>query len=304
MIKRIMNNGKILSCVGGIYTVRCGDVLYECYAKGSFRHDGLTPMAGDEVTFETDEGGKGFITKVLERKNFLIRPEVANIGVMFMVFALHSPDPNFLAIDKLTALSEHTGIESVIVFNKRDIADERFTKEIVDIYERAGYPVIVLSASDNPEEVKARLYPFAEGKVAVFTGPSGVGKSTIINALYPTLSLETGKISEKNRRGKNTTRTTTLYPVDDGGTYLVDTPGFTLLDFDRFRFMKKEELVYAFREYAPLALDCRYTKCTHTKEEGCKILEKINDGTLPKTRHESFLSLWEILKNHKDWEKN
>lgn len=293
--------GKILSCVGGIYSVICEGEVYPSTAKGAFRHDKMTPMAGDNVEFTVDENKKGFIVKILPRENFLIRPEVANIGVMFIVFALRSPDPNFLSIDKLASLAEHAGIEAVIVFNKSDIGKDRID-EMTDVYRRAGFEVIVLSASENTDEVREKLLPLAKGKVAVFTGPSGVGKSTIINALYPDLELQTGVISEKNRRGKNTTRTTTLYKTGEDGTYLVDTPGFTLLDFDRFRFMKKEELVYSFKEYADLAGFCKYTKCTHTKEEGCKILEKIADGTLPKSRHESYLSLYDILKNHKDWE--
>lgn len=294
--------GRIISCVGGIYTVSSGDTLYKSYAKGAFRHNGMTPMAGDMVELEEEENGNALIKEILPRRNFLIRPEVANIGVMFIVFAYASPDPTLLAIDKLTALAEHSGIEAVIVFNKRDIASPERAEELESIYIRSGYNVVSLSAKEREDEVREKLLSFAKNKVAVFTGPSGVGKSTIINALYPALSLETGKISEKNRRGKNTTRTTTLYRVDDEDTYLVDTPGFTLLDFDRFRFMKKEELVFAFPEYAPLVTECRYTKCTHTKEEGCRILEKIADGTLPKSRHESFLALWDILKNHKDWE--
>ncbi|MBQ7898073.1 MAG: ribosome small subunit-dependent GTPase A [Clostridia bacterium] len=295
--------GKVISCVGGIYTVLCDGERYHIYAKGAFRHSGMTPVAGDEVRFETDNSDKGMIVEILPRKNVLVRPEVANIDVMFIVFALASPDPSLLAIDKMTVVAEHSGIEAVIVFNKRDVADPAFTEKMRDIYERAGYRVIVLSAAENTDEVKNALYPLAKGRVAVFTGPSGVGKSTIINALYPDLKLETGGISEKNRRGKNTTRTTTLYEAGEGGTFLVDTPGFTLLDFDRFRFMKKEELVYAFPEYSKLVGDCRYTKCTHTKEEGCAILEKTADGTLPESRHESYLALWEVLKNHKDWEK-
>lgn len=294
--------GKIISCVGGIYTVLSEDTLYQIYAKGTFRHNGMTPVAGDDVEFLIDKADKGMITEILPRKNVLIRPEVANIDIMFIAFALASPDPNFLAIDKMTAIAEHSGIEAVLVFNKKDIADPEKAESIKNVYERSGYKVVMLSAADNPEEVKASLWHLAKGKVAVFSGPSGVGKSTIINALYPELKLETGSISHKNQRGKNTTRTTTLYKTD-GNSFLVDTPGFTLLDFDRFRFMKKEELVYAFPEYAELVGNCRYTKCTHTKEEGCAILEKVSDGTLPKSRHESYLALWEILKNHKDWEK-
>lgn len=295
--------GKVISCVGGIYTVLSEGTLYQIYAKGAFRHSGMTPVAGDEVRFDVDGGDKGMIVEILPRKNVLIRPEVANIDVMFIVFALASPDPTLLAIDKMTAIAEHSGIEAVIVFNKRDVADPSFTEEMKDTYERAGYRVVVLSAAENTDEVKDSLYPLAKGRVAVFTGPSGVGKSTIINALYPDLKLETGVISEKNRRGKNTTRTTTLYEAGEKDTFLVDTPGFTLLDFDRFRFMKKEELVHAFPEYSKLVGECRYTKCTHTKEEGCAILEKTAGGILPKSRHESYLALWEVLKNHKDWEK-
>jgi ribosome biogenesis GTPase len=244
----------------------------------------------------------GFITKILPRKNVLIRPEVANIDTMFITFALASPDPNLISIDKLTALAEHHSIKAVIVFNKSDIADGEKTREMVEIYEKSGYDVVVLSAKNNETEVREKLLPLAKGSVCVFTGPSGVGKSTIINALFPSLALETGKVSEKTRRGKNTTRNTTLYRTGEN-TYFVDTPGFTLLDFDRFRFMKKEELVFAFPEYKDYLGSCRYTKCSHTKEEGCAILSAINEGKLPTSRHESYLYLFDILKNHKDWEK-
>lgn len=298
--------GRIISCVGGVYTVECKDTHYPCVAKGAFRHDGMTVVAGDMVEFQQDGEKKGrddigLITRVLDRKNVLIRPEVANIDTIFAVFAFASPDPSLLAIDKLTAIAAHSDIDVVIVFNKMDVADKTEAERLVDIYERSGYTVVSLSAASNPEEVREKLLPLASGGVNVFTGPSGVGKSTIINTLFPHLQLETGSISQKNRRGKNTTRSTVLYKTDEN-TYFVDTPGFTLLDFDRFRFMKKEELVYAFPEYGELAGNCRYTKCTHTKEEGCAILESIASGKLPESRHESYLSLWEILKNHKDWE--
>ncbi|MBE6700446.1 MAG: ribosome small subunit-dependent GTPase A [Ruminococcaceae bacterium] len=300
--------GRIISCVGGVYTVECENTYYRVYAKGTFRHEGIVPVAGDMVEFTNErvkEGREdvGIINRILERKNVLIRPEVANIDTMFIVFALSSPDPNLLAIDKLTAIAAHADISVVIVFNKEDLANEEEVKYYSEIYKKSGYKVVTLEAGNNKEEAREKLLPLAKGKVSVFTGPSGVGKSTIINALFPHLKLETGVVSEKTRRGKNTTRSTTLYKTGED-SYFVDTPGFTLLDFDRFKFMKKEELVHAFPEYSPLVANCRYTKCTHTKEEGCAILEKIKDGSLPPSRHESFLALWEILKNHKDWEKN
>lgn len=299
--------GRIISCVGGVYTVECDGELYSCVAKGSFRHEGMAVVAGDMVEFRRDSGEKGrqdlgLVTSVCDRKNVLIRPEVANIDTMFAVFALASPDPNLLAIDKLTAVAAHANINTVIVFNKKDIADKDIADSLYATYTACGYKVVMLNASDNKDEVRDALLPLAKGGVSVFSGPSGVGKSTIINALFPELKLETGDISQKTRRGKNTTRSTTLYKVDND-TYYVDTPGFTLLDFDRFRFMKKDELVYAFPEYQALVGECRYTKCTHTKEDGCAILEAIESGKLPKSRHESYIALWEILKNHKDWEK-
>lgn len=299
--------GRIISCVGGVYTVESEGRHYPCVAKGTFRHDGMVVVAGDMVEFQQsgEKQGRediGLVTRVLERKNVLIRPEVANIDTVFAVFALTSPDPSLLAIDKLTAITAHADINTVIVFNKRDIADADKTAELVDVYEKSGYTVVTLSAASDPDEVREKLLPLTSGGVNVFTGPSGVGKSTVINTLFPHLELETGKVSEKTRRGKNTTRSTVLYKTGED-TYFVDTPGFTLLDFDRFRFMKKEELVYAFPEYRELVGSCRYTKCTHTKEEGCAILGKIAEGRLPTSRHNSYLSLWDILKNHKDWEK-
>lgn len=299
--------GRIISCVGGVYTVEYNGKKLNCVAKGSFRHDGLTVVAGDIVEFEKDSADgredMGLITSVYDRKNSLIRPEVANIDTIFAVFALKSPSPNILAIDKLTAVTAHANINTVIVFNKKDLADEETVNTFYDTYTKSGYKVVLLSAGKDADEVREKLLPLAKGGVSVFTGPSGVGKSTIINALYPELHLETGDVSRKTLRGKNTTRSTTLYKTGED-TYFVDTPGFTLLDFDRFRFMKKDELVYAFPEYRELVGECRYTKCTHTKEEGCAILEKIKAGEFPESRHESYLALWEILKNHKDWEKS
>lgn len=299
--------GRIITCVGGVYTVECDNIQYPCVAKGSFRHDGLVPVAGDMVEFQQNGEKKGredmgLVTRILDRKNVLIRPEVANIDTIFAVFALASPDPNILAIDKLTAISAHAGINTVIVFNKKDIADPERVEMLCDTYSRCGYTVITLSASNDTDEVREKLLPLACHGISVFTGPSGVGKSTMINALYPDLRLETGSVSEKTRRGKNTTRSTTLYKTGED-SYYVDTPGFTLLDFDRFRFMKKEELVYAFPEFGRLMGDCRYTKCTHTKEEGCAVLEAVESGSLPKSRHDSYLALWDVLKNHKDWDK-
>ncbi len=296
--------GKVISCLGGIYTVESEGEHFKCVAKGTFRHDGRTVVAGDTVEFERDGAIKGrenigLIKSVHPRKNSLIRPEVANIDTAFVVFAYTSPEPNFLAIDKLLAILTHAKIKTVIVFNKKDIADSEKAKELYGIYSGAGFDVVELSAKNDGEEVRRKLLPYAKG-ISVFTGPSGVGKSTMINALFPELRLETGDVSVKTGRGKNTTRSTVLYKTGEE-SYYVDTPGFTLLDFDRFHFMDKEDLVYAFPEFSALVGECRYTKCTHTKEEGCAILEAIREGKISPTRHESYLNLWEILKKYKNY---
>ena len=297
--------GRILTCSAGVYKVETEEKIYSCTARGIFRQEGIQPVAGDFVEVEPDEKDleAGVIEKVLDRNNHLIRPGVSNVDVLFIVFAYRDPLPNFYSIDKLCAIAEHNNIKVEIVFNKRDLATDEEIDRITSVYRACGYEVHSLAAGVSPDEIRAELGASSQGKTCVFTGPSGVGKSTIINALYPSMPrLETGRVSEKTRRGRHTTRSTVLYPTEDKG-YLVDTPGFSLLDFERFRFMKKEELVWAFPEYAPLVGECKYKKCTHTKEEGCAILEKTLSGELPSSRHESYIAIWEDLKKHNDWEE-
>lgn len=298
--------GRILTCSAGIYSVETENGIYLCPARGAFRQEGIVPVAGDFVEIIPDEKEElsGVVDKLLDRRNHLIRPGVSNVDILFIVFAFRDPMPNFYSIDKLCAIAEHNSICAHIVFNKRDLVSDSEAEELVSVYRDCGYHVHVLSAGSSPDEIREELSEYAENNTCVFTGPSGVGKSTIINAIYPSMPrLETGRVSEKTRRGRHTTRSTVLYPVGEGKKgYLVDTPGFSLLDFERFRFMKKEELVYAFPEYAPLVGQCRYTKCTHTKEEGCAILEGIKSGRLPASRHESYIAIWEDLKKHHDWD--
>ncbi len=302
--------GRVLSGIGGLYTVESDGKQYKCFAKGVFRHDEINVLAGDFAEFDgssCDGSGKrediGYIKKILPRKNHLLRPPVSNIDRLFLVFSFLNPSPTLLAVDKLTALAAHNGIEAVIVFTKKDIAPKEVRDTLLNLYRNSGFTVLELCAQDR-EETQEKLSPFIKGATSVFTGPSGVGKSTIINTLYPGLGARSGEISRKNLRGRNTTRQSLLYRVEEDGTYLADTPGFTLLDFERFFFMKKEELVYAFGEYREYIGSCKYTKCTHTKEEGCKILEALQNGALEQSRHESYLSLYEDLKKHKDWENN
>lgn len=295
--------GRILSRSAGIYRVKTDDGIYSCTARGTFRKDGIVPIAGDyvEISCEDDNFG-GVIERVLDRRNSLIRPEVANIDTLFIVFALKDPDLSLYLIDKLCALAEHNSIAVHIIFNKRDLVSEEECEKAASVYRACSYPVHIFSALGK-ESVREELAGITAGSTCVFAGPSGVGKSTLINVLYPELQgVETGSVSEKTRRGRHTTRMTSLYPAENGG-YLVDTPGFSLLDFDRFRFMKKEELAGAFPEFAPYLHSCRYKKCTHLREEGCAVIEKVADGTIPPSRHESYKALWEELKNHHDWDE-
>ena len=307
--------GKIIGVSGGLYKIKTdnGETVFS-RAKGAFRHSGLTPLVGDNVklrfdgvTVKSDESGGGVvIEEVLERKNALIRPPMANLDCMFVSMASASPAPILPTVDKLIAIAEHNSIESYIVIEKCELDPEK-TDEIRNIYELSGFKVFAVSCvtGEGIEELRNFIYSELTDKTSAFSGASGVGKSTLMNMLFPTLSLETGNISRKIERGKHTTRSVELYSLEkDGKTvYIADTPGFSMLDFKNFDFFSKDDLPYTFREFVPLIGQCRYTKCSHTKEDGCAILEEIKNGNISKSRHDSFLEIYSILKDKKEWDK-
>ena len=221
---------------------------------------------------------------------------------LFVTFSATTPDPVLETVDKLISIAEHNRIEPVIVITKSELAPD-YAQELADIYRRAGFEVFCVGLGMPIDALEKRIQAIRGGTVAAFSGASGVGKSTLLNRLFPQLELQTGEISRRIERGKNTTRVTELYPLtdeDDCG-YLADTPGFTMLDFERFDFFEKEDLPLTFREFATYIGECRYTKCSHTKEDGCAILAAVKDGTIPKSRHQSFLSLYEVLKKKTKW---
>lgn len=306
--------GRILSLSGGLYTVKTATDSVLCFAKGSFRKQGVSPVAGDLVLIDTDEkignrekeqGARGVITQILPRKNVLIRPPLANLDTLFLVAAVKDPDPVLLSIDKLLAITRHNDIETVLVFTKKEL-DPVKAEELCSLYQNAGFSAFAVSKLEE-EETRKLLYPCIRGTICALAGASGVGKSTLINTLFPFLSTETGAISEKNQRGKHTTRQSTLYNIcslleRDEAVYVADTPGFSLLDFDRFFFMEKEDLAFAFPEFEDLLGTCKYTKCSHQTEDGCKILEGVAQGTIAKSRHESYLALLKELNKTKSWE--
>lgn len=306
--------GKIIGVSGGLYKIKTfddpGELLY-CRAKGAFRHSGLVPLVGDTVRIRLERSDSNaeigcLIESVSERKNALIRPPMANLDCMFVSMAAASPSPILPTVDKLIAIAEHNGIEPYIVIEKCELDREK-AEEIRKIYELGGFKVFTVSCvtGEGIDGLRDFIYSELSGKTSAFSGASGVGKSTLMNMLFPSLSLETGNISRKIERGKHTTRSVELYCLErDGQTvYIADTPGFSMLDFKNFDFFSKDDLPYTFREFVPLIGQCRYTKCSHTKEDGCAILEEIKNGRISQSRHESFLEIYSILKDKKEWDK-
>ena len=325
--------GKIIQGVGGLYTIELlhnntpldGQTVL-CRAKGAFRHAGLTPLPGDDVIVGYDESallqkdgrttaaedGSGLrIEDILPRRNALIRPPMANLEFLFVSMAAAAPAPLLGVVDKLISIAEHNRIEPVVIVGKSDLDPDR-AEHILAIYTHAGFDAFVVSCErgEGIDAVREYMKANLNGKIAAFAGASGVGKSTLMNALFPTLSRMTGEISQKNARGRHTTREVTLFPLadllSDGkalGGYIADTPGFSMLDFVRFDFFDKDDLPHTMREFAPYLGKCRYTDCTHTKEEGCAVLEALYRGDIEPTRHESFVSMYLDLKDKRPWTK-
>ncbi len=310
--------GKIIKGVGGLYTVLITDndsslsgSCVRCRARGALRHNNLTPLAGDHVLISSDsdkqndsEGGF-VIDEIVDRKSALIRPPLANLDYLFVTMAAASPAPILSTVDKLISIAEHNGIEPVVVITKREL-DEKKADELYGIYSKCGFQTFSLSAKDNVgvEPIDEFIKQNLNGKIAAFAGASGIGKSTLLNRLFPELDLSTSEISRKIERGRHTTREVTLFPISaspDCG-YIADTPGFSMLDFKRFDFFELDDLFDTMREFRPYLGGCRYTKCSHTKEQGCAVIEAVRNGDIPKTRHDSYVELYDILKTRKKWD--
>lgn len=307
--------GTVIKSVGGLFTVALdndynGKHQIDAHAKGAFKHEKITLLAGDRVDIDVNENDEMYISKIDERKNSLIRPPLANLDVLFVVISCVRPAPVLETIDKLICIAEEKGIEPVVVITKADL-DRSFAIETAEIYRKIGFDAFITSSEDA--QGRQELYSYIKqrssgGAIFAFSGASGAGKSTFINTLFPKLSLETGDLSRKLERGKNTTRKTELFSLDDlmgEGVrgYLADTPGFTLLDFERFDFFDLDKLFYTFREFRASEGKCRYTKCSHTKEQGCDVLERVKSGEIPRSRHESYVALYNILKSKPKWKR-
>lgn len=288
--------GLIIKAISGFYYVSVGDTVYECRARGAFRKDGSSPLVGDTVDFSADAVGKGIIEKIHTRKNSLIRPAIANLDKLFIVSSYETPAPNTLIIDRLTAICHFYSITPVIVFNKCDLGDFSSFKEI---YEKSGYSTLVVSAQsgEGVELLKKEL----EGCVSAFTGNSGVGKSSLLNVLFPELNLQTGEVSDKLGRGRHTTRHTELFKHSFGG-YVADTPGFSSLDTQYFSLEFKESLPEFFPDFGEWLFDCRFADCAHIGEKGCGVAAAASSGKIQKSRYESYKAIYNELKDLKPWE--
>ena len=288
--------GKIIKGIAGFYYVNVVESgVYECKAKGSFRKEGIKPLVGDDVEIEIlDENEKtGNIVQIKPRKNELIRPAVANIDQALVVFAVTKPKPHYNLLDRFLVMMEQKEIPVVLCFNKTDIAEHPEIAELQEVYAPSGYPVLFTSAREeaNIEELKSLL----KGKTTSIAGPSGVGKSSLINLLQSEVKMETGSISKKIARGKHTTRHSELIMIG-ADSYIMETPGFSSLYVNEF---EKEELKYYFPEFAPYEGQCHFNGCDHIHEPGCAVKEAVEEGKIHKIRYEDYMEMYRELKERK-----
>lgn len=287
--------GLLLKVLGGFYYVECNDKIYECKAKGSFRKSGNSPSAGDRVKISVKENGFSSIEEILPRKNKLVRPPLANIDILVIVFSTTEPLPNLNIIDKMTANAINNNIQPIIAITKNDIA---LGEKYAEIYRNSGFEVFETSP-DRIDEIQ-RLKEFLNGKISAFSGNSGVGKSTLLNMLFPSLELQTGNISEKLGRGKHTTRAVELYNLN--GCYIADTPGFSTVDLQRYELIDKKQIQNCFPEFEQYLGQCQFSSCMHICEKGCRILQAVSDGEIEKSRHNSYVNMYNEVKDIKEWQ--
>lgn len=288
--------GKIIKGIAGFYVVETGGSQYMCKAKGIFRKDGIKPLVGDLVLFREAENGTGeaSIEKILPRKNVLVRPAVSNVDQALVVVAVRRPDPQLFLLDEYLVNMEKQELPAAVLWNKTDLDEEGALEHYRSIYEKAGYRVLTLCTMTG--EGMEELTQFLSGKTTVLAGPSGVGKSSMTNLICPEASMETGEISRKISRGKQTTRHTELFPLRGGG-YLLDTPGFSSVYVDADR----EELRFLFPEIGRREGRCRFTGCLHLAEPDCAVKQDMESGDIPRSRYESYKKLMKELSERRKY---
>lgn len=284
-----------MKSIGGFYYVRSGEKEYECKARGSFRKRGSSPVVGDRVMITVPDDGYCAIEQILPRRNQLKRPALANIDALVIVCSTVDPQPNYTVIDKMTAAAVNHQMEPVIVVSKNDLKNG---DELAEVYRQSG--IRVYQCSPDSREETDDLLSFLRGKVSAFTGNSGVGKSTLLNRLFPQLELQTGDISEKLGRGRHTTRVVELFEL--AGCFVADTPGFSTVDLQRYEMIDKEQLQYCFPEFEQYLGQCQFTSCAHTCEKGCAVLAALEEGKIAPSRHRSYVQMYNEVKDIKPWQ--
>lgn len=290
--------GKIIKGIAGFYYVYVNaSGLYECKAKGIFRNRKIKPLVGDNVLIDIidEKEKKGNINDILERKNELIRPAVANVDQALVIFAVADPVPNLNLLDRFLIMMLKQKVDSIVCFNKKDIVSEKEIRLLEETYIKCGYQVVFTSTLT--EDGIATLLELLKNKTTVVAGPSGVGKSSIINIIQPEANMETGVLSEKIKRGKNTTRHSELFYVEDN-TFIMDTPGFSSLYINK---MEKEELKDYFVEFHEYEGDCKFNGCVHLHEPNCAVKNALKEGKISSIRYENYKELYEELKNQKKY---
>ncbi len=272
------------------------ETVYECKARGNFRKLNLSPLVGDDVKFSVNENAENRIEAILPRKNSLVRPPLANLDQLFIVSSIVDPGINTFIIDKLIAIAEYKKIEPIIIITKTDVDDSY--KRYAKIYKASGFKTVECSNVDmrGIEEVKSLL----KGKISAFTGNTGVGKSSLLNSIDKELTLKTGETSKKLGRGKHTTRHSELFKVCGG--YVADTPGFSSLDFEKCERILKDDLFECFREFEPYFGQCKFSTCSHINEKGCAVCSAVENGEIQKSRHDSYIQMYNDVKDIKEWE--
>ena len=288
--------GLIIENISNLYRIKTEKGIYEANARGKFKKEEITPVVGDKVEIQIldEENKKAVIEKIQERITYIKRPKMSNITQLVLVVSSKNPKPDLLLLDKQLAFAEFLGIKPIIVLNKTDLDKKREFEKIKEIYQNIGYPVIetIAKECDNKENGIYDLEKYLKENINAFSGNSGVGKSTLINAIFKDTITQEGEISQRNKRGKNTTTSTKLYEIDEN-TYIADTPGFSTFDISEIEY---RELDKYFKEFKPLLENCEFVGCTHIKEENCGIKQALQQGKIDGGRYERFCKIYEELK--------
>ena len=292
-----MSRGRIEKALSGFYSVNTGGETLQCRARGKFRREGLSPLVGDWVQVRELGNGEGFVEAVEARRNQFARPAAANIDQLVILASAAIPVTEPYLIDRIASIAALKGCQVLLCLNKCDLES---ADELYDIYSRSAIPVLRVSAVTG--QGLDALREAIRGKLSAFTGNSGVGKSSVLNALLPSLALPVGEVSKALGRGRHTTRHVELFSLGED-TYIIDTPGFSSFDTAEMDLALKQHLPDTFPEFAPYVGDCRFTGCTHTKEKGCRVLQAVKDGLIPASRHRSYVRLYDELKDVKEWQQ-